>query len=71
MKTLKTVTIFVAGMVTYAYISAWMAKYNTDYPREGAVVYEDEKIKVTRLNTENNKGLKLATVLYKEQPVEE
>lgn len=67
MKGLKNALIFVAGGLTFAWAFARAASRDTEHPREGGVVYEDDKIKVTRIGTQEAvKGVAYATILYKE-----
>lgn len=65
MKTVKNITLFLAGATAFwlAY-SAGMTR-NTLHPREGTVVYEDDEMKVTRMNVERGKNVDVATILYK------
>lgn len=64
MRTLKNLAIFAAGGMTMLYTLAWAFGYRTEHPLEGAVVYEDDDIKVTRCNSNQN-GISLATIVYK------
>ena len=67
MKTLKAVGLFIAGGATSLLWFAYRAATNTEYPREGAIVYEDDNIKVTRINTVPSDNLDLATIVHKKK----
>lgn len=67
MKTLKALTLFVAGGVSTSWLLAKAIQTNTNNPREGAVVYENDEIKVTRVNPESNKKCDIATIVYKKK----
>lgn len=67
---LRTMLAFVAGGVTFSWLFAKGCDHNTKYPREGSVVYEDDRIKVTRMSTTRGENLDIATITYKEQTVE-
>ena len=67
MKTLKALGLFVAGGATALFWFAYRAATNTEYPRECAVVYEDDDIKVTRINTVPSDKLDLATIIHKQK----
>ena len=65
MKTLKNVTLFLAGSVTFWGLLSVAMTRNTIYPREGTVIYEDDEMKVIRMTPEKNKTVDVATILYK------
>ena len=64
---LKTMLAFLAGGLIFMWFEAMGCADKTNYPREGSIVYEDDKIKVTRMSKEKSKKIDLATVTYKEQ----
>lgn len=68
---LKTMLAFLAGGLTFLWLDIKTCQNRTEYPVEGSVVYEDDKIKVTRMSNEKHKTLDRATITYKEQTVEE
>lgn len=67
---LRTMLAFIAGGLTFAWLLEKGYMMNTEHPREGSVVYEDDRIKVTRMSTKPSKNLDIATITYKEQTVE-
>lgn len=67
MKTLKALVLFIAGGVSTALLISTRCITNTEYPREGAVVYEDDNIKVTRVNTIPSDDMDLATIVHKKK----
>lgn len=71
MKGLKNLLIFCAGGLAYAFLMAKGMDRDTEYPREGAVEYEDDRIKVTRCGSKPPKNISLATIVYKNKPEEE
>ena len=67
MKTLKALGWFIAGAFTSVYMFAKKCDENTTYPREGAVVFEDDNIKVTRVTVKPGHKVDLATIVYKKK----
>ena len=67
MKSLKAIGLFIAGGFSTLVLMAKAFEENTTYPREGAVVYEDDDIKVTRVNMKPNKTIDLATIVHKKK----
>lgn len=67
MKTLKALGLFVAGGLSVFVLLAKAFTENTEYPREGAVVYEDDDIKVVRVNTKPSDIIDLATIVHKKK----
>ena len=65
MRSLKNVLLFLAGGAAFAWIFGRGIVLNTDHPREGCVVYEDDEIKVTRMTAGEPKDINLATITYK------
>ena len=70
MKTfIKNAGLFLAGGATFIYLYGKNIADLTNRPREGSVLYEDGKIKVTRI--EKSKTMDLATIVYKDQTTNE
>ena len=73
MKTfLKYATTFLAGGASVIYCISKNFTENTKYPREGAVVFEDDKMKITRITKyreENSSDI--ASIVYKNQTTNE
>ena len=67
MKTLKALGLFVAGGFSAIVVLAKAFEQNTTYPREGAVVYENDDVKVVRINAKPNKTIDLATIVHKKK----
>lgn len=67
MKTLKALGLFVFGSASTLWLLANGITTNTKYPREGAVVYENDDIKVVRVNTKSNDNIDLATIVHKKK----
>lgn len=66
MKDLKNLIIFSAGVATCVYLMAKGAELDARYPREGSIIFEDDKIKVVRVCSEPAKsGVDLAVVVDK------
>lgn len=63
--TLKNVGLFIAGSYVTCKLVARMVAHRTNYPYEGAVVYEDDSIKVTRVTEKESGKVDLATIMYK------
>lgn len=68
---LRTMLAFVAGGLTFAWLYTRGCEMNTEHPREGSVVYEDDRIKVIRMSTKPDKNMDIATITYKKQTVKE
>lgn len=72
MKTfIKNAGLFLAGGATALYFYGRCLDDLTNRPREGSVLYEDGKVKVTRMSKEKSKRMDLATILYKDQTTDE
>ena len=72
MKTfIKNAGLFLAGGATVLYFYGRGLAELTNRPREGTVVYEDDKIKVTRMCKEKGKKVDVATIVYKDQTTNE
>lgn len=67
MKTLKALGLFALGGLSALVMFSSRCVMNTEYPREGAVVYEDDDIKVTRVNTIPSDDIDLATIVHKKK----
>ena len=67
MKTLKALGLFLLGSASTALLFSTRCVMNTEYPREGAVVYENDDIKVTRINAIPNDDMDLATIIHKKK----
>lgn len=67
MKTLKALGLFLLGGFSTALLIGTRCVMNTEYPREGAVVYENDDIKVTRVNAIPDDEMDLATIVYKKK----
>lgn len=73
MKTLKNLAIFMAGGFSFMYLYAYAHRSNSEYPREGSIEYEDDRIKVIRMSKEPAKegDYSIATIVYKKHSEEE
>lgn len=74
MKGLKNVAIFLAGGVTFGYFFARGLANESENPRIGSIVYENDSMRVIRMGTKPPKDISLATIVYKdhsEEKVEE
>lgn len=72
MKTfIKNAGLFLAGGATALYFYGRGIVELTERPRDGSVLYEDDKVKVIRLNKEKAKTMDLATIVYKDQSAKE
>ena len=74
MKGLKNAAIFLAGGVTFACLFAKGLECDSENPRIGSIVYENDSIRVIRMGTKPPKNISLATIVYKdhsEEKVEE
>lgn len=67
----KNMLAFVAGGLTFAWLYSKGLESETKYPREGSTVYEDDRIKVTKMSKKKGSKYDIATITYKEQTVEE
>lgn len=64
MRTLKNLAIFAAGGITALWTLAWSLNKRTEEPFEGAVIYEDDDLKITKCNTNEGK-VGIASIVYK------
>lgn len=72
MKTfIKNAGLFLAGGATALYFYGRCLADLTERPREGSVLYEDDKIKVTRMSKEKTKKIDIATIVYKNRTTNE
>lgn len=69
-KMLKNAAIFLAGGMVSNFLMAREFESNTRYPKEGAIEYEDENIKVIRMNAKKEK-INIATIVHKNQTTDD
>lgn len=67
MKTLKALGLIALGGFSAIVVLAKEFEQNTTYPREGAVVYENDDVKVVRVNAKPSKTIDLATIVHKKK----
>ena len=72
MKTfIKNAGLFLAGGATFLHFYTKGLADLTTRPREGSVLYEDDKIKVTSMSKKRPTTFDLATIVYKDQTTNE
>ena len=72
MKTfIKNAGLFLAGGATFMYLLSKGVTENILHPKEGTVVYEDDKMRVVNVGNKNNKLANLAGIVYKNQTTNE
>ena len=72
MKTfIKNAGLFLAGGATFMYLFSKGITENILQPKEGTVVYEDDKMRVVNVGNKNNKNINLAGIVYKNQTTNE
>ena len=68
MKTfIKNAGLFLAGGATFMYLFTKGFTENVLHPKEGTVVYEDDKMRLVNVGNKNNEHINLAAIVYKNQ----